>query len=202
MKINYQKQLDEALAEITASGSIPSLLLHSCCGPCSSYVLEYLSKYFNITVFFYNPNIYPYEEHLRRVQAQKRIVSMLPTVHPVELIIPDYAPDEFFSAARGLEACPEGGERCRVCFALRLRRTAQEAARLGFDYFATTLTVSPHKNAELINTIGCAVGGSLGVSYLPSDFKKREGYKRSIELSREYGLYRQDYCGCKFAADL
>ena len=202
MKTNYQKQLDEILAGITESGKVPSLFLHSCCGPCSSYVLEYLSKHFNITVFFYNPNIYPYEEHLRRVQAQKRIVSMLPTVHPVELIIPDYAPDEFFSAARGLETCPEGGERCRACFALRLRRTAQEAAQRGFDYFATTLTVSPHKNAEVINTIGSALGGSLGISYLPSDFKKREGYKRSIELSREYGLYRQDYCGCKFAAGL
>jgi epoxyqueuosine reductase len=202
MKVNYQKQLDGILAGITESGTVPSLLLHSCCGPCSSYVLEYLSKYFNITVFFYNPNIYPYEEYLKRVQAQKRIVSLLPVIHPVRLIIPDYTPDEFLSAARGLEGCPEGGKRCSACFALRLNRTAREAFWGGFDYFATTLTVSPHKNAEVINTIGFAASRAVGVAYLPSDFKKREGYKRSIELSREYGLYRQDYCGCKFAAGL
>lgn len=201
MKTNYQLVLDGILSKIKASGRTPSLLLHSCCGPCSSYVLEYLSKFFRITVYFYNPNIYPEEEYLRRVDAQKRIVGMMPFENPVSLIICDYSPEEFYGAVRGLEEYPEGSARCPACFSLRLGKTAEKAAAEGFDYFATTLTVSPHKNAEVINSIGYKLGGLYGAGYLPSDFKKRDGYKRSIQLSAEYGLYRQDYCGCKFALD-
>lgn len=172
----------------------PRLLLHSCCGPCSSYVLEYLSDYFDITLFFYNPNIQPAEEYEKRLSAQKQLLERAKYKNPVAFLAGEYEPQRFFEAVKGLENCREGGARCEKCFELRLSNAAEIAKKGGFDYFATTLTVSPHKNAVLINEIG-----GRYQNYLPSDFKKREGYKRSIILSKEYELYRQDYCGCIFS---
>ena len=172
----------------------PRLLLHSCCGPCSSYVLEYLSDYFDITLFFYNPNIQPAEEYEKRLSAQKQLLERAKYKNPVAFLAGEYEPQRFFEAVKGLENCREGGARCEKCFELRLSKAAELAKKGGFDYFATTLTVSPHKNAVLINEIG-----GRYQNYLPSDFKKREGYKRSIILSKEYELYRQDYCGCIFS---
>lgn len=172
----------------------PRLLLHSCCGPCSSYVLEYLSDYFDITLFFYNPNIQPAEEYEKRLSAQKQLLERAKYKNPVAFLAGEYEPQRFFEAVKGLENCREGGARCEKCFELRLSKAAEIAKKGGFDYFATTLTVSPHKNAVLINEIG-----GRYQNYLPSDFKKREGYKRSIILSKEYELYRQDYCGCIFS---
>lgn len=172
----------------------PRLLLHSCCGPCSSYVLEYLSDYFDITLFFYNPNIQPAEEYEKRLSAQKQLLERAKYKNPVAFLAGEYDPQRFFEAVKGLENCREGGARCEKCFELRLSKAAEIAKKGGFDYFATTLTVSPHKNAVLINEIG-----GRYQNYLPSDFKKREGYKRSIILSKEYELYRQGYCGCIFS---
>lgn len=172
----------------------PRLLLHSCCGPCSSYVLEYLSDYFDITLFFYNPNIQPAEEYEKRLLTQKKLLERAKYKNPVAFLSGEYEPQRFFEAVKGLENCREGGARCEKCFELRLSKAAEIAKKGGFDYFATTLTVSPHKNAVLINEIG-----GRYQNYLPSDFKKREGYKRSIILSKEYELYRQDYCGCIFS---
>lgn len=172
----------------------PRLLLHSCCGPCSSYVLEYLSDYFDITLFFYNPNIQPAEEYEKRLSAQKQLLERAKYKNPVAFLAGEYEPQRFFEAVKGLENCREGGARCEKCFELRLSKAAEIAKKGGFDYFATTLTVSPHKNAVLINEIG-----GKYQNYLPSDFKKREGYKRSIILSKEYELYRQGYCGCIFS---
>ena len=197
--INYQKWLDKKTDEISKSGIIPTLLLHSCCAPCSSYVIEYLSPYFSITFYYYNPNISPREEYLHRAEEQKRLIESMPVKNSVRFIEGDYASDEFYKLSRGLENAPEGGERCRQCFELRLRKTAELAAAESFDYFTTTLTISPLKNAQLINETGKALAEKYGVEYLFSDFKKKEGYKRSIELSREYGLYRQNYCGCIFS---
>ena len=194
MKRNYQKELDAVLASL--DGERKRLLLHSCCGPCSSYCLEYLTQYFDVTVFFYNPNIHPREEFEKRLYWQKFLLENAPFCKGVELIAPEWDGREFFAAAEGLLSEPEGGARCTECFRLRLTRTAEEAVRGGFDYFATTLTVSPHKDPERINTLGFALGESCGVQWLPSDFKKCNGYLRSIELSREYGLYRQAWCGC------
>ena len=172
----------------------PRRLLHSCCGPCSSYVLEYLSDYFDITLFFYNPNIQPAEEYEKRLSAQKQLLERAKYKNPVAFLAGEYEPQRFFEAVKGLENCREGGARCEKCFELRLSKAAEIAKKGGFDYFATTLTVSPHKNAVLINEIG-----GRYQNYLPSDFKKREGYKRSIILSKEYELYRQGYCGCIFS---
>ena len=197
MKQNYQLLLDKVILQ--HSGTLPSLLLHSCCGPCSSYVLEYLSKYFDITVFFYNPNIYPETEYFKRLDTQKYLLEKMPFENPVSLIEGEYNPEIHLNAVRGQEAYREGGARCSTCFTLRLDKTAELAKARNFDYFATTLTVSPHKNAQIINALGCELSEKHGVSWLPSDFKKKEGYKRSIELSAQYGLYRQDYCGCSFA---
>ena len=160
---------------------------------------KYLSKYFDITVFFCNPNICPEEEYMKRVETQRRIIDMMPFPNPVKLIVCDYNSAEFYDAVKGFESCPEGGARCPLCFELRLGKTAEAARDMNFDYFATTLTVSPHKNPEVINAIGTRLSEEYGVKYLPSDFKKRGGYQRSIELSKEYALYRQDYCGCSFA---
>ena len=200
MKTNYQLLLDEELKRITASGHTPTLLLHSCCGPCSSYVLEYLSRYFAVTVLYYNPNIWPESEFDLRAETQKSLLASAEYVNPVNIIIPVYDGSEFTSVVRGLENEREGGTRCIKCFELRLEETAKRAKEERFDYFTTTLSVSPHKNAEALNTIGLAMGKKYGVSYLCADFKKREGYKRSIELSKQYGLYRQNYCGCEFSA--
>ena len=198
-RINYQKELDKVIEVLQRQGRVPRLLLHSCCAPCSSYVLEYLSRYFEITVFYYNPNIYPPEEFGKRVEEQKRLIAQLPAEHPISFLDGPYEPERFYEMARGLEQIPEGGERCFKCYRLRLSETAEMARAGKYDYFTTTLSISPLKNAEKLNEIGGQLAKDYGVDYLYSDFKKRNGYKRSTELSREYGLYRQDYCGCVFS---
>ena len=196
---NFQKELEKIIEENKKNGVVPSLLLHSCCAPCSSYCLEYLSQYFKITVLYYNPNLFPAGEYERRVSEQKKLVSALPAKYPVTLVEMKGEPEEFYSAVKGLEHTGEGGERCFACFRLRLERAARYAKENGFDFFTTTLTISPLKNAQKLNEIGEAVGEKFGVRHLPSDFKKKNGYKRSVELSKVYGLYRQDYCGCVFS---
>lgn len=196
---NFQKELEKIIEENKKNGVVPSLLLHSCCAPCSSYCLEYLSQYFKITVLYYNPNLFPAGEYERRVFEQKKLVVALPTKYPVTLVEMKGEPEEFYSAVKGLEHIREGGERCFACFRLRLERAARYAKENGFDFFTTTLTISPLKNAQKLNEIGEAVGEKFGVRHLPSDFKKKNGYKRSVELSKVYGLYRQDYCGCVFS---
>lgn len=198
-RINYQKELDKVIESLSQQEKIPTLLLHSCCAPCSSYVLEYLSNYFGITVFYYNPNIYPDEEYEMRVREQQRFIREFPAKHPIDFIEGAYDKERFYEMARGLEAVPEGGQRCFQCYELRLREAGELAKARGFDYFTTTLSISPMKNAEKLNEIGLRLAEELGVAYLCSDFKKRNGYKRSTELSREYGMYRQDYCGCVFS---
>ncbi len=199
MAENYQRMLDNELQRITDSGRVPSLLLHSCCAPCSSYVLKYLSRYFAITVLYYNPNISPAEEFARRTEEQKRLIDEMPHHHPVSLIVGDYTPERFGEIAKGRENAPEGGERCFACYRLRLEEAARAAKDGGFDYFTTTLSISPLKNAAKLNEIGRNLADEYSVPYLFSDFKKREGYKRSCQLSAEYGLYRQDYCGCIYS---
>lgn len=195
-RINYQRELD---ALISSLNHIPKLLLHACCAPCSSYCLEYLSRYFEITVLYYNPNISLEEEFRKRSKEIKRLVSELPVKNPVSLEIDEYEPREFFEAVKGLENEPEGGERCFVCYRLRLERAAKYAAEHGFDYFCSTLSISPLKNAQKLNEIGEELSEIYKVKNLPNDFKKKGGYLRSIELSREYDLYRQNYCGCVFS---
>jgi predicted adenine nucleotide alpha hydrolase (AANH) superfamily ATPase len=205
---NYQIEMEEVLrdhknGEKGGMTKPPSLLLHSCCAPCSSYVYSYLREHFAIIGFYYNPNIEPIEEYEKRFEELEHLVIQLDGTaengYDIELIKGAYEDDLFIEAARGLEQEPEGGTRCRQCFELRLRRTAQEAVRLGADYFATTLTVSPHKNADVINEIGERLSAEYGVCWLPSDFKKKGGYQQSVALSKEYGLYRQNYCGCSFS---
>lgn len=198
-KINYQKELEKIIQKHTQTDTVPTLFLHSCCAPCSSYVLEYLSEYFSITVFYYNPNIYPDTEYLHRVQEQQDLISRMPLKHPVSFVEGDYEKEKFYEMARGLENVKEGGERCFRCYELRLRKTAAHASKGGFDYFATTLSISPLKNAEKLNEIGYRLSEKFQIPWLPSDFKKKNGYKRSIELSAEYHLYRQNYCGCVFS---
>ena len=198
MKQNYQKQMDAVVAALP-EGARPHLLLQSCCGPCSSYVLEALTPFFRVTVLYYNPNIQPREEYELRLANQRKIIDALPTPTVVDLLECPYDGERYDQAVRGLESEPEGGQRCTVCFRLRLEETARLAKENGFDWFCTTLTVSPHKDADRLNRIGAELGERYGVPFLPSDFKKREGYKRSIELSKVYGLYRQDYCGCLFS---
>ena len=202
--MNYQLELDKLIKEIQnkqtdAAYQVPRLLLHSCCAPCSSYVLEYLSQYFAITVLYYNPNIFPEEEYRKRVAEQQRLIAELPAKNPIAFIEGRYQPEEFFAVAKGLEDVPEGGERCRKCFRLRLEETAKLASAGGYDYFTTTLSISPLKNADALNEIGQEVAEIYKVPHLPSDFKKRGGYQRSIELSREYELYRQNFCGCVYS---
>lgn len=196
---NYQKKLDEILCNLQKKEEIPTLLLHSCCAPCSSYVLEYLSNYFYITIFYYNPNIAPKEEYERRVEEQKKFISQLPVKYPISFIEGTYNQDDFYEAVKSFEHLKEGSERCYRCYALRLREAAVLAKEKGFDYFTTTLSISPYKNAAWLNEIGLKLEEELGASFLVSDFKKKNGYKRSIELSKEYGLYRQDYCGCIYS---
>ncbi|MDY6202138.1 MAG: epoxyqueuosine reductase QueH [Ruminococcus sp.] len=198
-KINYQKILDGIIEENSKSGVVPKLLLHACCAPCSSYCLEYLSNFFEITVFYFNPNISIKEEYEYRLLEEKRLISLMEFKNPVTIIDGEYNPSEFFSAVKGLENEPEGGIRCEKCFRLRLEASAKEVKKLGCDYFATTLTISPLKNSQLINSIGEETGQRYGVKWLFSDFKKKEGYKRSIVLSKKYELYRQNYCGCIFS---
>lgn len=199
MKINYQKKLDEIIKEITSINKTPSLLLHSCCAPCSSYVLEYLSQIFKITILYYNPNIYPKAEYQRRLEEQKNFINVFPVKNKVSFIENEYNEAEFLEAIRGNEKDKEGGNRCFICYELRLRKTAQIAKDNGFEYFTTTLSISPHKNSQKLNEIGKELSEEFKVKYLYSDFKKKEGFKRSLVLSDKYNLYRQDYCGCRFS---
>lgn len=199
-KINYQKELDKITDSIDA-GNPPRLFLHSCCAPCSSYTLEYLSNYFDITVYYFNPNISPKQEFDKRFAEQKRLIDSLPAKNPIKLVLGKYNYDDFLQIARGYENVAEGGERCFRCYRMRLESTARIAKEQGFDYFCTTLSISPLKNSQKINQIGYEVAQKYGIKWLPSDFKKREGYKRSIELSKEYNLYRQSFCGCIFSKE-
>lgn len=201
MKQNYQKMLEETIAKNQREERVPSLLLHSCCAPCSSYCLEYLSQYFKITVFYYNPNIYPESEYTKRIWEQQKLIDELPAKHPISFMAGPYDKERFYEMASGLEHVKEGGARCMKCYELRLREAAKIAKNAGFDYFTTTLSISPLKKAERLNEIGQRLGEEYEVEYLLSDFKKKNGYKRSIELSKIYGLYRQDYCGCEFSME-
>lgn len=200
-KINYQKNLDLLIDGLIADATTPKLMLHSCCAPCSSYCIEYLSQYFEITVFYYNPNIYPDEEYWLRVKEQQRFIENFPTKNKVSFIEGDYDKQCFYDMAKGLENVPERGERCHKCYELRLRKTAEIAKKEQCDYFATTLTISPQKDSSVLNTIGERIANDLGdsVKYLATDFKKKSGYLRSCEISKEYDMYRQDYCGCVFS---
>lgn len=198
-KKNYQRILEQTLEGIEKRGTVPTLLLHSCCAPCSSYVLEYLSQYFEITVFYYNPNIYPESEYRERAREQERLIHEMKTENPIHFLEGTYDPSVFYAMAKGHEKDLEGGERCFRCYELRLREGAAAARQGGFDYFTTTLSISPLKNAQKLNEIGIRLGEEYGVFYLQSDFKKKNGYKRSTELSAQYGLYRQNYCGCVFS---
>ncbi|MBF0994774.1 MAG: epoxyqueuosine reductase QueH [Lachnospiraceae bacterium] len=201
-RINYQKQLEEVLKRMKEEGERKRLLLHACCAPCSSYCLEYLREAFALTVFFYNPNLTEQEEYRRRVEEEKRLIALMNGQEgssQIEILEGRYEPERFLEAAKGLETCKEGGERCVRCFALRLGETARVAAEGGFDFFTTSLTISPLKNSALLNRIGAQEGERYGVRFLPSDFKKNNGYLRSTQLSRLYGLYRQNYCGCIYS---
>ncbi|RKM61094.1 hypothetical protein D6855_04125 [Butyrivibrio sp. CB08] len=213
-KRNYAKELENKIEQFQKEGVYPKLLLHACCAPCSSYCLEYLRQYFDITVFFYNPNITSDAEYHKRVEEEKRLIAEYnrqveecsfdqmhsdKNARKISIIEGTYDPKEFYEAVKGYEDCKEGGERCRKCFELRLRESARVAKEQGFEYMTTTLTISPLKNAEVLNEVGEAAAASAGIAFLPSDFKKKEGYKRSIELSNIFGLYRQDFCGCSFS---
>ncbi len=194
--MQYQLEQDKIIAELTKT---PTLLLHSCCGPCSTYCLEVLAEHFNVTVLWYNPNIQPLEEYNLRLENQRKLLKNLKTKNKIDLLEIPYNTDEFLTIAKGLENEKEGGARCTQCFILRLEEAARLSKEKGFEYFTTTLTVSPHKNALLINEIGFDMAKKYGVKFLPGDFKKKNGYKRSIELSKQYDLYRQNYCGCVFS---
>ena len=205
MNRNYSRELDAILGTPENKGK--KLFLHSCCAPCSSYVLEYLRNFFRITVFYYNPNITQEAEYRHRVEEQKRLIQIFndkairepEEAYPIHVVEGDYQKQLFFDAVKGLEGCPEGGERCFICYEIRLLETARRAKEAGADYFTTTLTISPLKNASKINEIGDRIGGMADIAFLPSDFKKKNGYKRTVELPKEYDLYRQDYCGCVFS---
>lgn len=197
--MNYQLELEKIIKKIDKTKERPKLLIHSCCGPCSSYVLEYLSKHFKITVFYYNPNIYPEEEYNSRAKEQKILIDRMNLASDVDYIEATYIAKDYYDAIKGHEKDPEGGERCLICYELRLKESAKFAKEYKFDYFTTTLSISPHKNAVKLNEIGEKVGREYGIKHLPSDFKKKNGYKRSIELSKEHELYRQDYCGCVYS---
>ena len=199
MSVNYQIEMERELARIADAARRPRLLLHSCCAPCSSYVLEALNRHFDIDLFYYNPNIQPREEFDRRVAELERLAAAIPHENALNVIVGDYDAEAFLALCRGHEDDPEGGERCERCFRMRLGATAKLARQLGSDYFTTTLTISPLKDAQLLNAIGLELGQKEGVRWLCSDFKKKNGYKRSCELSALYGLYRQDYCGCVFS---
>ena len=210
---NYQKELEKIIASLTAPKKV---FLHSCCAPCSSYCMEYLRQYFDVTVFYYNPNIMNEEEYRKRVKEQQRLIdaynqldevnwtdgadeSKIKKLRKISFVEGSYEVERYLDTIKGLEECAEGGSRCGRCFELRLRETARVAKEMGMDYFTTTLTISPLKNAQLINQIGNQIAEEMGIAFLPSDFKKNNGYLRSIELSKEYDLYRQDYCGCDFS---
>lgn len=196
---NYQKELEEKIAAHQSRGEVPTLLLHSCCAPCSSYVLAYLSEYFRITVWYYNPNIYPPEEYRHRAQEQQRFLQEFPMRYQAAFLEGPYDTERFYQMAKGMEDLPEGGARCSACYELRLREAAVCAKRIGADYFTTTLSISPLKDAQKLNAIGARLAQEYGVAYLYSDFKKKNGYLRSSQIAKEYGMYRQDYCGCIFS---
>lgn len=198
-KKNFQKELEKIIQKNQEEDKVPTLLLHSCCAPCSSYCLEYLSNFFKITIFYYNPNITEEEEYKKRVKEQKRFIHELPVKYPISFIEGAYTPEKFYQIAKGYEKVPEGGERCFRCYQLRLEESGRVAKENHFDYFTTTLSISPLKNAEKLNEIGEEISKQFDIPYLYSDFKKKEGYKRSILLSKEYQLYRQDYCGCIYS---
>ncbi len=194
---NYSKKLDALISSL--GEKTPRLLLHCCCAPCSSYCLEYLSGHFDITLFYYNPNISPEKEFEKRAAELTRLSEVFPAKNKIEVVIPEYDPAEFFDAVKGVETVPEGGERCFRCYRLRLLRAARYASEHEYDYFCSTLSISPWKNAAKLNEIGEELSGEYSVAHLPNDFKKKNGFKRSVELSEKYGLYRQDYCGCVFS---
>lgn len=198
-KINYQLELDKIIDGLQKENKVPALLLHSCCAPCSSYCLSYLSNFFKITIYYYNPNISPMEEYQKRVEEQKRLINEIPAKYPILFEEGTYDPDRFFEMAKGLESIPEGGERCFKCYELRQREAALYASENKFDYFTTTLSISPHKNADKLNEIGLKLEKEYGIRYLVSDFKKKGGYLKSIEYSKQYDLYRQNYCGCIYS---
>lgn len=203
-KVNYQLVMENIIKEnCLEKGKIkeklPTLLLHSCCAPCSSYCLAVLSQYFKVTVFYYNPNIYPPEEYEMRAKEQQRFINEYPMSNEVRFVEGPYDTERFYNMAKGLEKVPEGGERCFMCYELRLRKSAKYALDNGFDFFTTTLSISPLKNAQKLNEIGKQLEEEFGVKYLYSDFKKKEGYKKSTEISNEYGMYRQYYCGCVYS---
>lgn len=201
MNKNYQKELDKLINQLDKN-NIPKLFLHACCAPCSSYCLEYLSKYFQITVFYYNPNITEETEYTKRIKELKRLIDSMPLENDVSFMEGEYNPKLFFDSVKGYEKAPEGGDRCKICYEIRMREAARLASQNGFDYFTTTLSISPHKNATWINEIGEQLQKEYNITHLPSDFKKKNGYKRSIELSNEYNLYRQNYCGCVFSKNI
>ena len=195
--INYDRELEKIINNL--DDKVPRILLHSCCAPCSSYVISYLSNYFDITIFYYNPNISPMDEYLKRKEEQIRLIKEIKTKNKLDIIDCDYDNDLYEKSIKGLENEPERGNRCTVCFNLRLNKTAEIAKKFNYDYFGTTLTVSPYKNSNLINEIGLDISKKYDINYLVSDFKKKNGYKKSIELSKEFNLYRQNYCGCKYS---
>lgn len=197
--INYQLEMEKIIENNCIQNKIPTLLLHSCCAPCSSSVLERLSKYFNITIFYYNPNITDEEEYRKRVLEQQKFISLVDAVNPISFVEGIYQPKYFFDVIKGLENLGEGSERCFKCYRLRLEETAKKAKELGFDYFTTTLSISPYKNSKVLNEIGFELEKEYNIEYLCADFKKKNGYSRSIELSSKYNLYRQDYCGCVYS---
>lgn len=200
-KRNYQLEL-ENIINTECKDKRPSLLLHSCCAPCSSYVLEYIAKYFKITLFYYNPNISLEEEFRKRVDELYKLLELNGLKDDIEIVVPEYDNSEFYEAVKGLENEPERGKRCYVCYKLRLEKSASFAKEKNFDFFTTTLSISPHKNADWLNEIGEELAEKYDVRFLNSDFKKKGGYQRSIELSKEYDLYRQDYCGCVFSKNI
>lgn len=197
--MNYQELLEKELNKIELSKHIPTLLLHSCCAPCSSYVLEYLSNYFEITILYYNPNISPKEEFIKRCEEEKRLIKEMPLKNKVNFIEGIYDNDRYEELIKGKEQEKEGGSRCHICYNMRLEQTSRIAKDKNFDYFTTTLSISPYKNAKILNEIGEELAKKYNVNYLYADFKKKNGYKRSIELSKKYNLYRQNYCGCKYS---
>ena len=197
--INYQKVMEELIRDNCSETVVPRLLLHSCCAPCSSYCISCLAEYFHVTVFYYNPNIYPPEEYRMRAAEQKRFVEQYPTKYPVSYIEAPYESDRFYEMARGMEDIPEGGERCFACYEMRLKKSVEYASLHGFDFFTTTLSISPLKNAQKLNEIGAKLAEQFHVQYLYKKKKKKDGYKKSTEISKEYQMYRQYYCGCVFS---
>ena len=197
--MNYQKLLDLELDKIKESKSVPTLLLHACCAPCSSYTLEYLSKYFKITIYYYNPNIHPENEYIRRIEELKKFLNEFKTDNKVELIEGEYNPSSYFNSVKGLENLGEKSKRCYECYKLRMEEACKYAKEHNFNYFTTTLSISPYKISSWINEIGENLQNKYNIKYLYADLKKKNGYKRSLELSKEYNLYRQDYCGCIYS---